>query len=903
MRDRELREWRAMVRERADAEWRALSSDVIDELACHLADQYAAARRGGATDAEARDIARQVLNAASFLELSKRPRARIGGGYGHDLKVAVRQMLATPVVTIVAVLSLALGIGANTAIFSLVNSLLLRALPVKEPDRLAMLGDTSVPASDQSWTYAIWQQLHQRRARFDNAFAWSQSRFNLSERGETEFADGILASAGMFDTLGVEPVLGRGFTEADDVRGGGPDGPVAVISYPFWQRRYGGASDALGRRVTLNGVPFTVIGILPPDFFGPDVGRRIEIAIPVGTEPLMRGSRSMLDERRAWWLSVMFRLKPGQTFDEATALLRSEQPQIREAALPPSGPDDARKDFLKAAFVVAPAANGTSSLRARYQRPLMTILVVVGLVLLIACLNIANLLLARATVRRHEMSVRAALGASRWRIARQLLIESLVLSSTGAALGLLLAQWGSRLLVQQLSTRTNTVFLDLTLDWRILVFTAGVTVATALLFGIAPAFRTARVAPMEAIRELGRGMIGSRRLTLAGTLVATQVALSMVLLVAAALFVRTFANLAARPIGFDRNGVLLVHVDMRRAPEPAEQRRQIGDRIVDAVRTLPGVKSVSASALSPIGNMNWNGAFQVVGAPPQTGRQRLAYRNSIAPGWFVTYGTALVGGRDFVPDDRGGSPSVAIVNQAFARQFLNGQSPIGRTLRIENTSESPLEVVGVVEDAVYRSLRADPPPTVYTPLAQAVDDPFAQLIVSVRAASGPPALLTRSVAAAINSAHSDLALTFRPLADQVNAAMTQERVVAMLSGFFGVLALLLAALGLYGVTAYAVSQRRAEIGVRMALGAAPARVMRLVLRRVGILVLLGVLAGVGLSWWAATFVSSLLFGLEPRDPTTLAGAAVTLALIGALAGWIPAYRATRIDPAEVLREA
>ena len=247
MRDRELREWRAMVRERADAEWRALSSDVIDELACHLADQYAAARRGGATDAEARDIARQVLNAASFLELSKRPRARIGGGYGHDLKVAVRQMLATPVVTIVAVLSLALGIGANTAIFSLVNSLLLRALPVKEPDRLAMLGDTSVPASDQSWTYAIWQQLHQRRARFDNAFAWSQSRFNLSERGETEFADGILASAGMFDTLGVEPVLGRGFTEADDVRGGGPDGPVAVISYPFWQRRYGGASDAVSR--------------------------------------------------------------------------------------------------------------------------------------------------------------------------------------------------------------------------------------------------------------------------------------------------------------------------------------------------------------------------------------------------------------------------------------------------------------------------------------------------------------------------------------------------------------------------------------------------------------------------------------------------------------------------------
>jgi len=902
MRDRELREWRVLVRARADAEWRALSSEVIDELACHLADQYAAARRGGASDAEARGVAQQLLNAASFLELSKRPRARIGGGYGHDLKVAVRQLRATPIVTIVAVLSLALGIGANTAIFSLVDSLLLRALPVKDPERLAVLGDTTIPANDQSWTYAIWQQLHERRARFDNVFAWSQWRFNLSERGETEFADGILASAGMFDTLRVEPVFGRGFTEADDVRGGGSDGPAAVISYSFWQRRYGGAADALGRRLTLNGVPFTIIGVLPPGFFGTDVGRRIEVAVPVGTEPLLRGRQSMLDERRAWWLSVMFRLKPGQTFDQATALLRSEQPQIREATLPPAGADDARRDFLKAAFVVAPAANGTSSLRERYRRPLTTILVVVGLVLLIACLNIANLLLARATVRRHEMSVRAALGASGWRIARQLLIESLVLSISGAALGLLLAQWGSRVLVQQLSTRTNTVFLDLSLDWRILAFTAGVTVATTLLFGIAPAFRTARVAPIEAIRELGRGMIGSRRLTLAGTLVATQVALSMVLLVAAMLFVRTFANLASRPIGFDRNGVLLVNVDLRRAPEPAEQRRELGDRIVEAVRTLPGVKSASASALSPIGNMSWNGAFQVVGAPPQTGRQRLAYRNALAPGWFATYGTALVSGRDFEPADRAGSAAVAIVNQAFARRFLDGKSPIGRTLRIENSSESPLEVVGVVENAVYRSLRDDPPPTVYTPMAQTIDDPFAQLIVSVRTAGGAPALLTRSVAAAINGVHPDLALTFRPLADQVNAAMTQERVVAMLSGFFGVLALLLAGLGLYGVTAYAVSQRRAEIGVRMALGAAPAGVMRLVLRRVGVLVLLGVLAGVGLSWWASRFVSTLLFALEPRDPVTLAGAALTLGLIGALAGWIPAYRATRIDPAEVLRE-
>jgi predicted permease len=614
----------------------------------------------------------------------------------------------------------------------------------------------------------------------------------------------------------------------------------------------------------------------------------------------------MLDERQAWWLSIMVRLKAGQTAADATAALRHLQPLIRDASLPPESAADARRGFLKEPFVVSPAATGNSSLRDRYQRPLGAIMVVVALVLLIACANVANLLLARANARRHEMSVRAALGASRWRIARQLLVESLLLASVGAALGVIAAQWGTRLLVQQLSTRTSTVFLALSPDWRVFAFTAAVTITTALLFGVVPAFRTARVQPMEAIRELGRGNIGSRRMTMAGALVAMQVALSIVLVVAAALFVRTFANLATRPVGFDRDGVLLATITTHQNEQPLEQRLQAVERMVDAVNGVAGVKVAAASQLTPIGAMNWNGAFRVVGAPPVSGRRRLAFRNTITPGWFATYGTAIVGGRDFNRSDRAGSPRVAIVNQAFARQFLDGANPVGRIVELEDGREPALAIVGVVEDAVYRSLRADAPATLYTAMAQTVADafnPFAQVVISVRSASGPPALLTRSVAAAIGSANPDAVLTFRTLADQVNASLTQERVVAMLAGFFGALALLLAAIGLYGVTAYAVSQRRAEIGIRMALGAAPGVVVRLVLGRMTMLVAVGIVAGATISMWASMFVATLLYGLEPRDPMTLAGAAVVLAAIGIVAAWLPARRASRIDPAEILREA
>ncbi len=821
-----------------------------------------------------------------------------------DLRLALRSLRATPVVTTVAVLSLALGIGANTAIFSLVNSLLLRSLPVKQPQQLVMISDASPGGSD--WTYPIWDQIRQRPQLFDAAFAWSSNRFNLASGGETEYVDGLWASGGMFETLGVPAVLGRTFTGADDRRGGGPDGAVAVISYGFWQRRFGGAAGAVGRTLAVERVPFTIVGVTPPDFFGPEVGRTFDIALPIGDEPLIRGQETFLDGRSIWWLSIMARLRSGQSTDAATAALRAVQPQIREATPPGWQPNELQR-YLKDPFTLKPAATGDSTLRRRYQQPLMTIMAVVILVLLIACANIANLLLTRAAARRHELSVRVALGASRWRLVRQLLTESLVLASAGAALGLLIARWATLLLVAQLSTATNHVFLDLALDWRVLGFTIGVTVTTALLFGTVPAFRAGGVEPMEAIKEQGRGSPSDAKVGLASVLVAAQVALSVVLVVAAGLFVRTFSALAHLDLGFEQQHVLVVNVNALRTQIAPDDRLAVFERARAAVRALPGVSDAALSVVTPVSGMSWNNRIVVSDAPVLPERQSLAFMNGITPTWLATFGTPLLAGRHFSDHDVKESSRVAIVNQTFVRKFLNGANPIGHTVRTLgfHTEEPPKEIVGVVADAVYRNLREPIPATMYVPITQRDDQPvpFPSVALSVRSASGSPALLAKSITAAIATVNPDLALTFRPLAEQVNASLTQERIVAILSGFFGGLALLLAGLGLYGVTSYAVSRRRTEIGIRMALGAAPSGVVRLVLARVSGLVGIGIIAGAAVSAWAARFVAALLYGLEPRDPATLAGAAVVLAAVGALAGWLPARRASRIDPAQVLRDS
>jgi len=821
----------------------------------------------------------------------------------QDLRDAFRALRASPIVSSVAILSLALGIGANTAIFSILDSLLLRSLPVRDPQQLTIVGQGRDARA--FLTNPIWEQIRQHESLVGGLFAWSGARFNLAQGGQTELVDGLWASGGMFDVLGVQPVLGRMFTRADDQRGGGPDGAVAVISYNFWQRRFGGAADVVGRPLTVERVPFTIVGVAPPSFFGADVGRTFDVAIPIGTEPLIRGKESSLDRRSSWWLSVMVRLKDGQSSDAAQSALASVHQQIREATIPTDYRDADKATYLKESFWLSPAANGGSGLRARYRRPLTTIMVVVALVLLIACANIANLLLAKANARRHELSVRVALGASRSRIARQLLTESLVLSGVGAAVGLLLAYWGSRLLVRQLSSAANTVFLDLSLDWRVLGFTAATAVGTAILFGMAPALRGMRAQPNDALKAQGRAIAGEGRFSFASMLVALQVALSLVLLIAAGLFVRTFTSLTNLHPGFDGAPVLVANVNTQRLQLEPGPRRELFKQLLERAATVPGVSSAGVSMVTPVSGHSWNNRVEVPGAPEMPPAQRQAYVNAITPGWFKTFGTTLIAGRDFTSADTAGTPLAAIVNETFAKRFTYGKNPIGTRIRRPRYPGMPAtehEVIGYVEDAVYRNLREPVPPTMYLAVAQETEI-WSTMSISVRAAGGSPALLTKSLAAALTGVNGNIAITFRPLAEQVSSSLAQERLVAMLSAFFGGLALLLAGLGLYGVTSYAVSRRRAEIGIRMALGAAPGGIVHMVLRRVAGLVVAGLAIGMIISAWAATFVSTLLYEMQPRDPQTFATAGVVLAAIGALAGWLPARRASRIDPAIVLRNS
>jgi predicted permease len=830
----------------------------------------------------------------------------------QDLRLAVRALAATPIVSIVAVLSLALGIGANTAIFSIVNSLLLRPLPVEDPHRVVSISsDRAVSLGFKAglgWNYRMWDQLRQQAGlaagvdpAFAGALAWSPQRFDLARGGERQDVDGLVTSGDFFTTLGVPARLGRVFTTADDVRGGGPDGPVAVISHRLWQRRFGGAADVVGTSLVVERVPVTIVGVTAPEFFGVEVGRGFDVAVPLGVEPLIRGRAAALDQPRSFQLFAMLRLKTGQSLEAATTTIRALQPRILDSIRVPQ--------FLEEPFTLVPAAAGAdipASARPRYGRPILTVLAVVALVLTIACANVANLALARATARRHELSLRIALGAPRWRVARQLLTESLVLAGIGGFSGLLFAMWGSRVLVTQLSAPAGVMVLDPSVDGRVLAFTAAITLLTALLFGTVPALRAARADPIDALKNAGRTGASTGGLRASSGLVIAQIALSLVLVFAAGLFIRTFQRLAGAPLGFDSDRVLLVDVDTARATIDPAERTPFYQRLVDTVAAVPGVAHAAGSMSTPAGG-GLPSAVTVPGAPSRSGSERMALSTVVTPGWFATYGTVIRDGRDIDPADTAKAPAVVVVNEAFARRVFPGRRAIGETVNART-------VVGVVgnqvvqggykADGAPRSVRDEAPPTIYVPLAQSEGSGppgRTTVVISVRSAGGPPAPMARGVGAALAAVDPDLAFTFRPLADVLNGSIAQERLVAMLSAFLGALALLLAGLGLYGVMSYAVSRRRTELGIRLALGAAPRTVVRLVLTHVGLLVAAGVVAGTAASLWLSRFVAPLLYGLQPRDPVTLTAAVLTLAAVGGLAAWLPARRASRIDPADVLR--
>lgn len=897
-----------MLRLRALFRRAAVEDDIDAELRFHFDHQVQANIARGLDHVEAVRQARLEFGGLDQVREDYRDALglRVIDRFRRDLRFAIRSLRAAPTVTAVAVLSLALGIGANAAIFSIINGLLLRMLPVKDAARLAVITDT--PTHARSWSYPIWLEIHQRRHLFEDSAAWSFTRFDLSSGGETQFVDGLWVSGSFFDTLGVQTALGRTLSAADDRRSGSVDGPVAVISDRLWQRHFNGAEDAVGRTLRLNGVAFTIVGVLPREFTGIEVGRTFEVAVPLASEPLIRGRDSYLDAVSTSFLTIIARLRPDQSFDTATVALRQAQAEIREATIGDLGNfgGAAVSRYLKEPFRLMPAArgfDGSIDFRSRYERPLWTLMVVVALVLLIACVNVANLLLARASARHHELSLRVALGESPWGLARQLLTESAVLSVGGTVAGVLVAEWSSRFLVRQLSTPANVVFLDLSIDGRIVMFTIAITALTTLVFGTAPAFRAAGIAPMEALKNHGRTAGPPAHGRLSSSFVMAQVALSFVLLVAAGLFVQTFRAVSSRPLGFQPDEVTIVTMDIARTGIAAEARLSEFERARDAVRALPDVSEAALSLITPFTG-GFTPPLRISGLPDID--ERLS-GNLISDGWFRALGTPVIAGRDLSDRDVKGTPRVAVVNQAFARKFFPGVSPVGQTISLYPggvRAMPPMEIVGVVADAVYSSLRVPVPPTWYAPLSQFDLPEFTapSLGLIVRSRNNLP-VASRDVAAAIDAINPRMSLTFRSLGDDVAAARNQERLLALLAGSFGTLGLLLAALGLYGVTTYAVAVRRTEIGIRLALGAVASRIMRLVLVRVAILLATGAVAGIALSLWLSRFVASLLYGIEPQDTATFLKASAVLISVGLLAAALPASKAARTDPAAVLRES
>jgi putative ABC transport system permease protein len=707
------------------------------------------------------------------------------------------------------------------------------------------------------------------------------------------------------------PRCSAGPDAGDDRRGGGPDGPVAVISYGFWQRRFGGAVDAIGKRLTIERVPFTIVGITAPSFFGLHVGASFDVVVPFETEPLLGRPSKRLTSSTWTWMHVMARVAPGQTAESLTVGLGAAQPKIREATMPAFTHAEDRERYFRAGWMARPAPGGVSPLRRQYGPALVTLLAVVGLVLLAACANIATLMLSRSAGRRHECTIRVALGASRGRLMRQMLIESLLLSAIGAAAGFALARWGGRLLVAQLSTWASTAVLDLSFDWRVLAVTVATTVTTALLFGTVPAFWSSRVRPSDALTPRARGVASNTTRGVGGGLVIVQVALSLVLVVGAGLFLRSFAALAYRDLGFDRNRVLVAVVDARHSAIPAAGRAALYERLRTAVAAVAGVESAAISLATPLGNAGVRFTPDIV-VPGDGGSARQPVRiltTPVSPDWFRTFGTQILAGRDFTPDDRFGGPTVAVVNLAFARRYFNGAAPLGQTLvEVAGPADRrPLEIVGLVEDAAFATVRDVIEPTIYKPLAQRLDERLMTAIpsisVSVRALEGvSPSGLSAGVATAIGNVDRDLTVVIRTVTEQLGAHYVRERLLALLSGFFGMLALLLAAIGLYGLTAYSVSVRRTEIGIRMALGADRGGVVRIVLGRIAWRAAAGIVLGALVSFWAAGFVRTLLFGLDAHDPLTFVAAALVMAGVAGVSGWLPARRAARTDAATVLRE-
>lgn len=879
-------------------------AELDEELRFHLEAEAAERRAVGLSDREALASARRDLGNIGHVKEA----ARDAWGWSfldglvQDLRYGLRSLSSSGTFATAAILSLALGIGANTAIFSVIHAVMLRELPVEDPRRLVQIRQGEFG----ELTNPIWEQIRDRQQVLAGTLAYCPDRFDLSEGGERENAEGLWVSGEFFRVLGVPAARGRVFSKDDDNRRtGGAAVQMAVISDRFWKRKFGGAADVIGKSVRLNRQRFEIVGVTPPWFTGLDADRSFDIAIPLAAEPLISAGESALDNRSQWWLFLLGRLKPGVSMETAGAQLAVLSRPVFTATLPTYWPAEDQKDYVGRTLTVRPAATGFSETGDRYRNGLWTLMAIAGLVLLVACANIANLMLARASARGRELAVRMALGARRSRVLRQLLTESLLLAGIGAALGFALAMWASRLLVGFLSDASNTLAIDLRPDAWILGFTMGVTVLTSLLFGLAPAIRATRSPSKPAMKESTRGIHGGRpRMGLGKALVAVQVALSLVLLVGAGLFAGSLRNLLRLDLGFDRENVLLVSADARQAAIPEERRVGVYDDILQRLRAIPGVDSAASSSITAISGRAWNGLLEADGYKPANRRDPVAFFNRVSSGYFHAMRTPILMGRDFSPRDRLGAPLTIIIDASSVRKFFGGSNPLGKRIKMRNPrapgGKDVYEVIGVVKDVKYASLTEPPRQSMYLPMLQDPDGPTS-MNFEVRA-RGSMDVVIPAVREAFAAVNPNISIGFGDLESQVAGSVRQQRLVALLSSLFGGLALVLAMVGLYGVTAYSVARRRSEIGIRMALGARAGTVVWLVLRGVAVLTLAGIALGLWASLAAGRLVESLLYGIEPNDAWHIAAAALLLGIASAMAAYLPARSASRLNPVEALRE-
>ena len=884
---------------------RQFDTDLEEEMRLHLELRQQEHIESGMPPDVARYNARRRFGNVTAL----REKSQLAWGWewleqqSQDIRFGVRMLRKSPAFTAVAILTLALGIGANTAIFSLMDTVMLRLLPVQRPEELVQVGSMTHGfgrSPRTSYTNPIWEALRNHQDIFAGVFAWANDEFNLAPIGAAQNVRGVYVSGGYFSILGIRPATGR-LIVADDDKRGCPG--VAVLGYGFWQQHFGGAP-VVGKTISLSGHQFDVIGVSPPGFFGTEVGSAFDVAAPICSEALLQGKNSSLASRSTWWLRIMARRNPGISNAQISARLEVLSKQIFAETVPTNWKPEDQRRFLQWTLTALPAATGPSFLRSQYSLPLKALMAIAGFVLLLACTNIASLMLARAAARSKEIGVRLALGASRLRLVQQLLTESVLLSCSGALLGILFAQWGSQLVVRYISTRSDKISLDLALDGRVLMFTAAATIFTGLLFGVLPAFRATRVSLAGAMKGASaKNVDGDTKFRSGRWTVAAQVALSLVLVMTAGLFVRSFANLVTLDMGFDRNNVLQADVGFQNAGLTGAQIAVTQEEVLRRVRALPDVLSASECVVTPISNRVWDDFIVVDGENAPKGDDRDAYMNYVAPNYFTTLRSALLEGRDFDEHDTAGGTLVAIVNQTLAHKFYSGTDALGKTFRryaTATTLSQPFLIVGVTRDAKYDSLRGDFPPTVYFPLSQ-VPSPPERFSVEVRTAA-PPSQLAPTVEQAILGVNQSAAIQFTTLAQQVDDSLTQERLLAALSGFFGALAMLLAMIGFYGVLAYLLLQRQKEIGIRLVLGAQRGAILLLVMRDVAVLLLAGAAAGLAMTWATTWLVQSLLFGLRARDAATFAMSLALLAAVALLASYLPARRAMRVDPMIALRD-